>query len=203
LPAKTKVTAVIEQHGDSVNYQYIGFTVWKSDRRVTNPGVDQIVQSPITNSAKVESEFEAAPGRYVIMPCTFHPNVSLAYTLKIIPNVELNLVPDIQPIIFKGNWRADLSGGCKNNPTWKENPTFPINITKNQILTVILTTHEKKPIGFYIFDESFSNAVLTSKFANTMEMSSEVQLSPGKYVILPCTFNPNIYCDFEIRLIEN
>jgi len=208
-----KIVVVMEQTEtvtDAQTLQYIGFSVWKTsdEERVIVPSKDQVFQSPITNSARVDGEFTITdPGKFIIMPSTFHPNVIIPFTLNIIPkSLSCNPAKDDNMVLYKGQWKSGQSGGCKNNKlTWKQNPTYPVNITQpNQHLVIILSvTGDKMPIGYYIFDSGLHNTVFTSKFATVTEISSEISVpQPGSYIILPCTFNPNIFGDFELRVYQ-
>lgn len=50
---------------------------------------------------------------------------------------------------------------------------------------------------------SQNSATLTraaQTFRNLREMSEHYELQPGKYIIIPCTYEPNQECDFLLRI---
>jgi len=200
-----KVSIDIEQpSNNSGPLQYIGYYLWISNdkgQRIVS-SLNAIYQSPITNLAKVEGEFEVEPGTYILMPCTFNPHTLVDYTIKIIPEAtNIQPVADSNLQILKGQWKSGSSGGCKNHNSWRNNPTFPITITgQYSQVFVVVSTVEKSPMGFYIFDPSLQNTIYASKFTNAFEVSASVDVESKDYVIMPCTFNPNIYKDFEVRV---
>ena len=54
------------------------------------------------------------------------------------------------------------------------------------------------PLGLDFF--KYNAAVARSTFSNVREVSGRFKLTPGKYVIIPCTFKPQEEGDFILRI---
>eukprot|EP01130_Rhizamoeba_saxonica_P016287 TRINITY_DN7499_c0_g1_i1.p1 TRINITY_DN7499_c0_g1~~TRINITY_DN7499_c0_g1_i1.p1 ORF type:complete len:1144 (-),score=258.70 TRINITY_DN7499_c0_g1_i1:25-3456(-) len=200
VTTKNTIPLVLEQHPSDGNLVHIGMYVWKTDskKRNLNSG-NPIFQSQIINSAQVGGDIELEHGIYVVMPCTFHQGINCPFSLKIVlDDIDLHPVEELQQITISGAWTRGKAGGCSNHNTWPNNPQFPFSMSSKGEVTISLEVQSKTPMGFYIFDKDVLKSMGTSKFANTLSVTGTFELIPGEYVLLPCTFNPDIYVNFNI-----
>ncbi|XP_062406279.1 calpain-3-like [Sardina pilchardus] len=122
------------------------------------------------------------------------------------------------------------AGGCRNFPdTFWTNPQYRIRLMeeddggKGCTMVIALMQKERRKehlmgpvvhaIGFFVYELHGSNTPLSKAFfqstssvaksksyVNLREVTERVQLKPGEYVIVPSTFDPNLECEFILRL---
>ena len=114
----------------------------------------------------------------------------------------------------KGEWTSETSGGCRNFPTWVNNPQFGIRCPEGQKEAHIFVTLQQKDedlseVGMYIFamndaaskvDEN-AELLTKSKFQSPLSSSLELTVRPGKpIIVLPCTFDPDMPANFDLTV---
>jgi len=120
----------------------------------------------------------------------------------------------------KGEWKADSAGGCVNNSTWRNNPQFMLEVTKDTSLTLVLEQETKQnmsadklpSIGLTVLPgkgsknkvfamEDVKN-VFTSTFTNATQVTLEVTLSAelSPWFIMPSTYAPGVEANFCITV---
>jgi len=127
--------------------------------------------------------------------------------------------------ILRGNWHGTEAGGCFNNPTWKNNPQYGVDVPKSTNVVISLIQddnrvascgHPMYPIAFCVFK--------TKDNANRLQVASRtdmVALAPkqytpyrealyefptleaGKYIIVPSTFKPQQESRFWITILSH
>ncbi|XP_065055645.1 calpain-5-like isoform X2 [Rhopilema esculentum] len=125
----------------------------------------------------------------------------------------------------KTKWvEGQNAGGCINNKqTFLTNPQFRFDITGSEkdVAMISLMQKDKRreksegrggenlTIGFFIMQIELNRAYRIhsvyekagdSTFINSREVFSRLELDPGRYVIIPSTFEPNIPGEFLLRV---
>eukprot|EP01104_Vermistella_antarctica_P015413 TRINITY_DN5063_c0_g1_i1.p1 TRINITY_DN5063_c0_g1~~TRINITY_DN5063_c0_g1_i1.p1 ORF type:complete len:1160 (-),score=325.37 TRINITY_DN5063_c0_g1_i1:17-3496(-) len=105
----------------------------------------------------------------------------------------------------KGRWDVDSAGGCFNQPSWKENPQYFIDVEEECTVRIKLSqmckaTDGYQSIGFYLIrgnDEELkivtidmNDIIGKTSFESKQAVGCSVKLEPSEfsYVIMPCTF---------------
>lgn len=116
--------------------------------------------------------------------------------------------------VVECEWTEERSGGCMNHLTWRNNPQVLLHVEQEAEITITLTQKpdngETEGVGFYVFNglnykeliTTNGSAVARSSFSKNEEVSCTFSLAPNPngYVILPCTFHPNIQMKFSISI---
>eukprot|EP00300_Choanocystis_sp_HF-7_P036219 c5170_g1_i2.p1 GENE.c5170_g1_i2~~c5170_g1_i2.p1 ORF type:complete len:692 (+),score=176.31 c5170_g1_i2:59-2134(+) len=126
--------------------------------------------------------------------------------------------------MIRGEWSNERrnTGGCLNNKDTflNENHQYTFFLKSNQSIIFSLLQNDKRDakalgadnfsIGFYIFpvekNRRFRLAELPdalsskSQFINTREVVKRVELTRGRYVVIPCTFKPQTEGQFLFRV---
>ncbi|XP_067950121.1 calpain-5-like [Watersipora subatra] len=110
-----------------------------------------------------------------------------------------------------------LAGGCANyKDTFLKNPQFAFSVTKTED-DVLLSLEQKttdrakknETIGFHVFRVEHNRrtrmheplpVISSSKFKNSRSIFMRLTLSKGRYVVLPCTFDPGKQLEFLLRV---
>lgn len=165
---------------------------------------------------------KASPLPYVLIPATFDPEMENDFTVSVTSDDDLTAIA-LSPaehyhLSMEGDWRDGRGGGCKNHPSWRNNPQYHFKVRQAPVkLYALLSqpeTEEDMPhIGYYLLKNEDGGAVMTidpsnllhkSDFVDDVEVGELVTLKePGIYTILPCTFNPFIETKFALNLYAN
>eukprot|EP00007_Cunea_sp_BSH-02190019_P009468 CAMPEP_0174235338 /NCGR_PEP_ID=MMETSP0417-20130205/4814_1 /TAXON_ID=242541 /ORGANISM="Mayorella sp, Strain BSH-02190019" /LENGTH=879 /DNA_ID=CAMNT_0015313829 /DNA_START=69 /DNA_END=2708 /DNA_ORIENTATION=- len=126
--------------------------------------------------------------------------------------------------LIQHEWKGKSAGGCTNHPTWIDNPQYGLTI--NQACEVYVSlmqedirmrgSGEYHCLGLFVFkvpdnkqrlacyDHTVELIGRPSKFINTREVTLELKFDePGKYVLIPCTFQPNKEAKFTITIYSD
>lgn len=152
------------------------------------------------NKTSVEAVVELKEGPYMIMPSIYHPNMEGKFKLTV-QGDRTRLLPAIEwygSAEAPGEWNAEKSGGCMNNPTWKQNPYFKLTVGGNGKVFVTLTPDRRDVgMGFYVFGANPTEPLAKSMFT-MVTVLRELTLPPGEYTVLPTTFQANIAGSFVV-----
>lgn len=130
----------------------------------------------------------------------------------------------------EGEWKRNRCGGCGNNGTFLENPQYMFEINDaDEELLVSLEQYDRRrekdqgksnyTIGITIMKADLNRKyrmhdrlerVHSGPFSNARNVFARVTLHPGRYVIIPSTFDPGclgkyvlrMYCNCNINLRE-
>ncbi|XP_044131189.1 calpain-8-like [Bufo gargarizans] len=130
---------------------------------------------------------------------------------------------------FNGSWKKGISdGGRKGLAGFSTNPQYRIQLkakdgdaTKKRTLVVSLTQKNRRKnnmkmlnIGFYVYkvlpsDKSplgkeflnKNNPVFVSDFITYRDVSGQMELPPGEYVIVPATYTESQEAEFYLRAL--
>jgi Ca2+-binding EF-hand superfamily protein len=145
---------------------------------------------------------------------------------------EDDSVKNWNSIIKPGSWLGGkgTSGGCRNYPSFTDNPQFIIDLTEDadgdgkcSCLIALMQKHRRKQkkmgvqdlcIGFSVYKAPDDGSDKLTKqwvdyhysdgtsgaFTNAREVFARFDVDPGRYIVLPCTFKPNEDGDFLLRI---
>eukprot|EP01127_Copromyxa_protea_P012816 TRINITY_DN3368_c0_g1_i1.p1 TRINITY_DN3368_c0_g1~~TRINITY_DN3368_c0_g1_i1.p1 ORF type:complete len:647 (+),score=146.86 TRINITY_DN3368_c0_g1_i1:631-2571(+) len=161
----------------------------------------------------------ASPNPYVIVPVTFIPGDESPFILQLKSNVTVEATPIAKqnewPTI-EGEWTSSTAGGCTNFSSFSKNNMYLCRI-KNQTKATFHVSNVKASaisdsISVYVLRapgegqklrEYNSNLLVASgQFVSSHEGHVTVNLKPGSYLIVPCTFNPNSLGCYTLRVLS-
>jgi len=124
---------------------------------------------------------------------------------------ELTPDKDWKKSALKGAWGQGKSGGCSNHKnTWMQNPLFRLEVGQADLVKIIVDVQDdiKSAVGYYLWATADGNAVgkliAASNFlqgSKNLSVSKDWQLEPGKYLIMPATFEPNKFGSFTVVIL--
>jgi len=154
-------------------------------------------------------EFIADPGNYIIMPCTFNPNIEFKFELAVYTEPKcpvFEITKTLPKKEIKGAWIGQSAGGCVNHiQTWLKNPQYLIKLDKRGTVIAELTQeidpNVESPdcIGIYAFGNRPNTQRITQvvnptvspkTFLNVVTTSEQFTAEPTNYIIMPTTFDP-------------
>eukprot|EP01129_Flabellula_baltica_P016956 TRINITY_DN9254_c0_g1_i1.p1 TRINITY_DN9254_c0_g1~~TRINITY_DN9254_c0_g1_i1.p1 ORF type:complete len:998 (+),score=248.60 TRINITY_DN9254_c0_g1_i1:24-2996(+) len=163
-------------------------------------------------------DFELEGGKpYLLIPHTYHNNVCMEYYLSVFSQYpitfeELTATKSVPSI--DSAFTEKTAGGCTNHSTWVDNPQYTIKVNTPGTVVVTLTQNiesrtDLTHIGLYAWKTGSSkknliarnNLVGQSPITNAP--SVEVTLAncePGKYTVMPCTFNPGLLISYTLKV---
>lgn len=214
--------------GSRKPYPPIGIHILKGDpsldyKKVSFSPEDRVVTSVFSSTRDVSVEFKADRDvQYYIVPCTYEPGIISPLNITIYSEEPLenvfSLTKEKPSLSVKGSWDQTTSGGCSNHITFINNPQFTIEVEEETDVTIFLDqfSNDGEDIyyaGFYIFIDNsgsgkrlydFRNMVLQTRFTNIRRTNETLHLSPEFiYVIVPCTFEPNLMRDFQLSVVSS
>jgi len=217
-------TITLEQLPRNADLMSIGFYIFntKNSKRIFSEETLDI-KSEFINSKSISIQRTLREGEsFIIMPTTFNPypdSTSLPYKI-FIKTSDNSLSTQIQSLdinyntkqIF-GEWNNNTAGGCTNHPSWKINPQYVLtiqntNITDNQFSLILeLPQKNDEAIGLYIYPVTTGNKptissdkpLFKSEFIRRSTFLT-TDLTHGSYIILPCTYNPNIRSEYRLTV---
>lgn len=131
-----------------------------------------------------------------------------------------------------GEWTRETSGGCRNYiETFALNPKYVLDLKRSEhdvdgkcsVLVALMQKNRRRfrlqclPIGFVIYDISYSKSstVFNKEFFltnasvarsnNYIDMrgnSRRFKFPPGKYLIIPSTFEPRKEAEYYLRIVS-
>ena len=165
----------------------------------------------------MELTLEPADKPYVVMPAMFEPGPGCggkpgweaAFKVEVCSEhpVELRAVggdSDWTEKALEGAWSPDRAGGCRNNPSWKDNPTYLLTCRTAQHVAIRISQQwdDGAPaIGCYVL-QGGSQIAATSTFRSAEGNVLELDLpeSDEPYELLPCTFRANVFSKFLLTV---
>jgi len=113
----------------------------------------------------------------------------------------------------KGSWVKGKAGGCSNyQNTWMQNPYFRLEINQADFVKIMVDVLDdiKSAVGYYLFNTADGNTpgkmIAASSFltgSKNLSVSKEWDLEPGKYLIMPSTFDPEKYGSFNVVILSD
>jgi hypothetical protein len=207
---------------------HISYYVAQANALDANAPVFEFVKAQeapkFTSIAEVASSFSISADKpLVIIPCTFQPDVSRPYKLKL--TYRRDLYPDAlvqlssiegkyNTSIIHSEWKGENAGGCPNDPnSWKLNPKFKFTLKQDGAIQIVLTQEEKEKklsgVGMHIFNSAHVNgnqiqgeAMWKSKSWNFFKISvASLELKAGSYTVMPSTFYKGEERSFTLKLV--
>eukprot|EP01104_Vermistella_antarctica_P005029 TRINITY_DN1543_c0_g1_i1.p1 TRINITY_DN1543_c0_g1~~TRINITY_DN1543_c0_g1_i1.p1 ORF type:complete len:540 (+),score=82.35 TRINITY_DN1543_c0_g1_i1:377-1996(+) len=123
---------------------------------------------------------------------------------------------------FKNEWVKGVSaGGCSNNKSCTTNPQYFFTLEEASSMWVALMQMDRRlmnksqgqiiTIGFIVIKTQdnrkerlnhVEDVVERKSFINSRELVREMHLEPGRYCVLPSTFDPNLETKFLLRIFS-
>lgn len=133
-------------------------------------------------------------------------------------------------VIKSGSWTKESAGGCRNYPTFVNNPQYIIDLLEDDdgdgkcsCLIALMQKNRRKQkkmgvqelcIGFSVYKTPEDGSDKLTKqyvdynystgtsgtFTNAREVQKRFDLDPGRYIIIPCSFKPGDDGDFLLRI---
>eukprot|EP01121_Diplochlamys_sp_Union-15-3_P011860 TRINITY_DN3477_c0_g1_i3.p1 TRINITY_DN3477_c0_g1~~TRINITY_DN3477_c0_g1_i3.p1 ORF type:complete len:312 (+),score=55.74 TRINITY_DN3477_c0_g1_i3:76-1011(+) len=189
---------------------HIGFYIWRArpDKRKVLDRSGIIYEPKLASSVQVSANLTLENGDYAVMPCTYQPRDENRFMLKAVgEGLSLVSASDWHVTQITGAWAEGSDGGCSNNPNWKINPKFFLQVGSASKLHIVLGLEpgtEIKGIGLYIFSsdnsKTLGNYLECSKFVTEASVVHVRDFGPGNYIIMASTFAPNTKGAFFLNI---
>ena len=133
-------------------------------------------------------------------------------------NANLVSVPTLDSKWIRGSWTDRTAGGSATYPSWRQNPQFLLRVQKQSdvhlYLTQNMTNSQIEHLGWYIVRSDDGRHIMRLsqtrlmnndlKFRKRMEISSgRLSLTPGSYIIIPCTYEPGKLGNFTLTALSS
>merc|ERR1712137_1350847 len=153
---------------------------------------------------------------FMIMPCTFEPNVHREFKIEVsCPNGNPNVkeAREWHDGTLSGEWITGRAGGSMNYRSWSNNQTFRLSVGGAGPCTLVFAMFVPEPIdkiGFYIFEDVNNNGnpviqglrgncPFRATYSNLFKFED---MKPGNYIILPCTDKPKNNSTFYVAALS-
>lgn len=164
-------------------------------------------------STSVSGDLTLQAGVYNIIASAETPEYENSFKLQVQGSpdaIAIEPLREYKRIHLRDSWTEESAGGCRNHATWVKNPHFLFTIPPpGGPITIVVAFAEifkDSAIGCYLFNADAKNARTTivgkSKFTH-VSVSTTFNLSPGNYILLPCTFNPGFAKEFTIEFYSD
>lgn len=222
----SKVTISLVQEADEKStLTYIGLYMYKSDssgpapKRLLKHG-NPVWKTEFINSREVGGtvELEKSDKPFILVPSTFEPNIERRFML-LIQSTNKSAISGLQSCIswkeskITGTWGGISAGGCRNHPTWRNNPMVMLTNSGASDVPVVLNLSigregKGKGVGIYVYPNSSKSRKLEGPpneacfkapfVANQTSVSLTCSPKNGAHLILPCTFDANVISTFTL-----
>jgi hypothetical protein len=194
----------------------IGFVIFRADdtkRKKLTLSDFVLVPKDYISSPNIAGEVVLTTGDYMLLISADKPGVANTFTLEVSSadgKFNVSEPQGYKKVSILGEWKLNEAGGCRNHPTWQQNPFISLSLGSKQTISVVLGYNETckdSNVGFYVFAQGATNyqlgALLTkSKF--TPNSSCETfRLDKGNYIIIPATFQPNVHRQFFLEVYSD
>jgi len=203
---QTNVSVLLEQAGTPLHAGIYIVEGEPSKRRALKLG--KVVHQPqYTNTSPVAASVKLPAGSYNVIATAYHAGKSNTFTIGAAGDgVKMTEISqDWETSRVSGAWTKETAGGCRNHPTFKNNPKHSLSLSGQTSFTVCLFTsaeaQKAPPIGAFVYEKQGSDlgkCVGQTPLARATSVTGEVSLGAGEYYIVPCTFEPNVLSDYQI-----
>jgi len=223
LSTATNVHLLLVQSSEA-EFDHIGFyvctTLSSSSKLVKISSVDIVGKSEFASSREAywSSDLKAS-SMYVIIPCTFDPGWESKFRLTVLTDhpIKIKKLQDAKGLTVQGEWSQLTAGGCINHPSWRNNPQYSLQVTKEIPATITLKQLDDSgdadklaSIGFYVSKSKGRKQLILrprdlvgkGPFERRKSVAADVILTPEPepYVIIPSTFYPNHHTTFSLSV---
>nr|XP_039261066.1 calpain-7-like isoform X1 [Styela clava] len=203
------------------NQEFITMLVYKNEgKRVyyphsPSPYIDGVrINSPHYLTRIQVPAAKTSPNRFTLVVSQYEKHKNIQYTIRVYATAEFALKKILDPYKFKkrisGNWTKENAGGCANHrDTYNRNPIYQINLNSQQQGNIKLLIELRGPkvfsVGFDVScvdtkngDKPFKQE-MSGNFRSGYSML-ELDVPPGIYNIIPCTFMQNKISPFFLDI---
>jgi len=216
----TEVNVILSQIPKS-DIDVIGFYLFKTTdpthKLMKLEAAEVIAKSEFESSREAMASFKLdGSSLHCIVPCTFDPGHFNHFSLTILSDVPVKLVElkDAQDVSIQGEWSTTegSAGGCINTPLWRANPQYFVVVHQTAQVTITLKqlSNDIQYIGFYLLRGDGNRLIIFKQedvegkggFAKEKSVSCDLTLQPRPqpYILIPCTFHPNINLKFKLSV---
>jgi serine/threonine kinase 3 len=136
-----------------------------------------------TDAREVVETIRLEPGAYILVPCTYQPNIHIDYQVQIHAESELEGVSFIEETLIQleGAWQGPSAGGNFSHPSWRLNPQYLVTSSSECSVVVSLeqapkaTTEELPFISVAVIRPS--DTTLIASTAPTQPSSAQATTS--------------------------
>jgi len=155
-------------------------------------------QSRYVKAMSVTETFDLEPGKYNVTCCLQEKGLEAPFELSFDVPLEAKVLSEKFVSSMEGSWKENESGGHMSI----DNPQVPLHVREAanfRITLQQLDPLDKSGLIFFVLPwnklkkrrktYSESDIVAQSSYVATLKLSTEVHLTPGSYIIVPCARN--------------
>lgn len=203
------------------NKEFITMLVYKNEGKKVyyphspSPYIDGVrINSPHYLTKIQVPAAKTSSNRFTLVVSQYEKHKNIQYTIRVYATAEFALKKIMDPYRFKkrisGNWTKENAGGCANHrDTYNKNPIFQVNLTSQQQGNTQLLIELRGPKTFSVGFDVTCVDTKTGDLPFKQEMSGNfrtgysmlaLEVPPGIYNIIPCTFLQNRISPFFLDI---
>ncbi|KAL1938518.1 hypothetical protein VTO73DRAFT_11541 [Trametes versicolor] len=190
---------------------------WSKGERINELGNNDLALSSGPYSygyALASSRHNVSPGDYTLVVSAFDPRHIGKFFLRVESSDKFEITPILQEgagmfsKVVRGEWAGNSAAGGPSFGKYSANPAYELQVPAPSQLKFRLQlarSHPTASLNLTIFNSSAgatsSNHVATSgPYASTISgvVIPQTTFQPGKYLIIPSTYNPGIQVGFVL-----
>lgn len=218
MPEGGELTVRLQQAGTNS----IGFYILRSEgprRKLMLTADDLVGKGAFQRNSEVSTLVNLSSGTYVLIPCTFEPNIEGRYLLSVAgpEGLSVKLISEQWSCTtVEGEWRGPTAGGCRNHATWVNNLQYQLKVLQPCNIVVILAQgideEDPRSIGFYVTRSSLAlertsstdNDEAKGLFTSADEVWTSFTVSQlSVFNIIPCTFEAGIQQTYRLIIFSS